>query len=91
VFDHLWCAHPHGSSAALGDTGRTALGSNPDTAQLFIALTWRAGVLILQCMSFDISHLLDDWEYQSGQVVVRKFKGADGKEKIQLRVDLGLL
>jgi hypothetical protein len=42
-------------------------------------------------MSFDISHLLDDWEYQAGQVVVRKFKGADGKEKIQLRVDLGLL
>ena len=42
-------------------------------------------------MSFDISHLLDDWEYQAGQVVVRKFKGADGKEKIQLRVDLGVL
>lgn len=42
-------------------------------------------------MDFDISNLLDQWEYQPGQVVVRRFKGKDGKEKIQLRVDLGLL
>jgi hypothetical protein len=42
-------------------------------------------------MSFDISHLLDDWEYQPGQVVVRRFKGRDGRDKIQLRVDLGML
>jgi hypothetical protein len=42
-------------------------------------------------MDFDISHLLEQWEYQPGQVVVRKFTASDGKEKIQLRVDLGLL
>ena len=42
-------------------------------------------------MAFDISHLLEHWEYRPGQVVVRKFKGRDGTEKIQLRVDLGLL
>jgi hypothetical protein len=42
-------------------------------------------------MDFDISHLLEHWEYQPGQVVVRKFKAKDGQEKIQLRVDLGLL
>ena len=42
-------------------------------------------------MDFDISPLLDHWAYKPGQVVVRKFKGKDGKEKIQLRVDLGLL
>jgi hypothetical protein len=42
-------------------------------------------------VDFDISHLLDHWDYQPGQVVVRKFKAKDGKEKIQLRVDLGLL
>ncbi len=42
-------------------------------------------------MSFDITHLLDNWDYEPGQVVVRKFKGKDGHEKIQLRVDLGLL
>jgi hypothetical protein len=42
-------------------------------------------------MNFDISHLLDHWDYQPGQVVVRKFKGRDGHEKIQLRVDLGVL
>ena len=42
-------------------------------------------------MDFDISHILQNWEYQPGQVVVRRFKGKDGKQKIQLRVDLGLL
>ena len=42
-------------------------------------------------MNFDISHLLESWEYQPGQVVVRKFVARDGVEKIQLRVDLGLL
>jgi len=42
-------------------------------------------------MDFDISRFLDQWEYQPGQVVVRKFKARDGKEKLQLRVDLGLL
>src|SRR5882724_6868379 len=42
-------------------------------------------------MDFDISHLLDQWDYQPGQVVVRRFKAKDGKEKLQLRVDLGLL
>lgn len=42
-------------------------------------------------MSFDISALLDQWDYQPGQVVVRKFHGKDGVEKIQLRVDLGVL
>jgi hypothetical protein len=42
-------------------------------------------------MDFDISPILDHWQYKPGQVVVRKFKGKDGKEKIQLRVDLGLL
>lgn len=42
-------------------------------------------------MDFDISDLLEHWDYKPGQVVVRKFKTRDGKEKIQLRVDLGLL
>lgn len=42
-------------------------------------------------MEFDISHLLEQWDYKPGQVVVRKFTGKDGKERIQLRVDLGLL
>jgi hypothetical protein len=42
-------------------------------------------------MDNDISRLLNDWDYQPGQVVVRRFQGEDGFEKIQLRVDLGIL
>src|SRR5208282_5726671 len=44
-----------------------------------------------EVMDFDISRVLERWEYQPGQVVVRRFKGKDGRDKIQLRVDLGLL
>jgi hypothetical protein len=49
------------------------------------------GRVHIAVMSFDISPLLDQWDYLPGQVVVRKFLGKDGEEKIQLRVDLGLL
>src|SRR5687767_9458940 len=42
-------------------------------------------------MNWDISHLLDQWPYQNGEVLVRKFTGKDGIEKIQLRIDLGIL
>ncbi|MFO1487814.1 MAG: UvrB/UvrC motif-containing protein [Verrucomicrobiota bacterium] len=42
-------------------------------------------------MDFDISRQLEQWDYQPGKVAVRKFTGGDGVEKIQLRVDLGIL
>ncbi len=42
-------------------------------------------------MSFDITPLLAEWEYEPGKVMVRRFQGEDDIEKIQLRVDLGVL
>ena len=42
-------------------------------------------------MNFDITQLLESWDYQPGQIVVRRLKGRDGLDKVQLRVDLGLL
>jgi len=42
-------------------------------------------------MNFDISQILEQWAYTPGQVIVRRFVGKDGVEKVQLRVDLGLL
>lgn len=42
-------------------------------------------------MSRDISHILHDWEYLPDQVSVRMVRGDDGKERVQMRVDLGLL
>jgi hypothetical protein len=45
----------------------------------------------IRLMDFDISRILDEWEYQPGEVVVRRFKSKDGQEKLQLRVDLGIL
>ncbi len=41
--------------------------------------------------SEDISEIIRDWEYQPGQTSARKIRGEDGKEKIQMRVELGLL
>jgi len=45
----------------------------------------------IRAVSFDISHILESWNYKAGEVMVRRFKGKDGVEKIQLRVDLGIL
>jgi hypothetical protein len=42
-------------------------------------------------MNFDISHLLEQWDYQPGTAAVRRFTGKDGVEKIQVRLDLGML
>ena len=42
-------------------------------------------------MKFDISRLLETWEYKPGQVLVRRFKTKAGAEIIQLRLDLGVL
>jgi hypothetical protein len=42
-------------------------------------------------MNFDISYLLEQWDFQPGLASVRKFTAKDGVEKIQLRLDLGLL
>jgi hypothetical protein len=42
-------------------------------------------------MDYDIGPILEGWDYQAGQVVVRKFIATDGTEKLQLRADLGIL
>ncbi|MGO8750013.1 MAG: UvrB/UvrC motif-containing protein [Thermoguttaceae bacterium] len=42
-------------------------------------------------MRQDISRVLQEWAYDGDQVLVRVVAGEDGREKIQLRVDLGIL
>jgi len=42
-------------------------------------------------MTSDIGDILDSWPFQPGEVNVRRIVGKDGREKIQLRLDLGLL
>ena len=42
-------------------------------------------------MSFDISHIMDDWPYENGQLSARRITGADGRDKLQMRLDLGVL
>jgi len=42
-------------------------------------------------MSLDLNDLLHDWPHEPGMIKVRKILGSDGKEKVQLRIDLGLI
>ncbi len=42
-------------------------------------------------MSLDISGILNSWPFQPGEVNVRRITGDDGRDKIQLRLDLGIL
>lgn len=39
----------------------------------------------------DIAPLLRDWEYEPGTITVRKIRGVDGRFKLQMRVELGVL
>ena len=41
--------------------------------------------------TMDISSVLRGWSYQPGQINVRLIRGKDGRPKLQLRLDLGLL
>jgi len=42
-------------------------------------------------MSLDLNTLLNDWPHEVGSIKVRKVLGLDGREKLQLRIDLGML
>lgn len=80
----------HGDGAAGGTPAADSRDGYP-TGNQGDRLTNRRTMSDTRAMTFDISNVLNAWEYQAGQIVVRRFQGEDGKEKIQLRVDLGLL
>ena len=42
-------------------------------------------------MNDDITRVLENWDYRLGRVDARRVKGDGGVEKLQLRIDLGLL
>lgn len=42
-------------------------------------------------MTKDIGPILEGWPHEPGKISVRKIRGGDGRVKIQLRLDLGLL
>lgn len=39
----------------------------------------------------DLRSILEGWDYEPGKISVRKIIGRDGREKIQTRIDLGVL
>ena len=42
-------------------------------------------------MNKDIGDIMNSWEYKPNSIIVRKIAGDDGKEKIQIRVAIGIL
>jgi len=42
-------------------------------------------------MSLDLNTILKDWPHENRAIKVRKVLGLDGREKLQLRIDLGVL
>jgi len=51
----------------------------------------RLSVRCLATVSLDLNIILKDWPHENGNIKVRKIAGLDGREKLQLRVDLGVL
>lgn len=50
-----------------------------------------SGEVSARAQSKDILPLLKGWDYEPGTINVRKVNGLDGKPKLQMRLDLGLL
>jgi len=42
-------------------------------------------------MERDLTELLEEWPFETGQITVRVIEGKDGNPRIQVRLDLGLL
>ena len=42
-------------------------------------------------MPLDLTRILEDWEYEPGNVTARLLQALDGREVLQLRMDLGVL
>ena len=42
-------------------------------------------------MNNDLDNIMEDWPHEPGHINVRKIVGNDRKEKLQLRIDLGLI
>jgi len=51
----------------------------------------RASKSHAKASSKDITPVLNDWGYEAGTINVRKVSGLDGRPKLQMRLDLGLL
>ncbi len=41
--------------------------------------------------SSDLTNLLSDWPYEPGRIHARRIEGEDGRPKLQVRIDLGVL
>ena len=74
---------------------RTSTAGSKICVSFFISqllLTTCHGVRIVRTVSnLDLNDLLEGWPHEPGQVKARKILGRDGCEKIQLRIDLGLI
>lgn len=42
-------------------------------------------------MEYDIGHLLSGWNFDPDEFLARRIKAVDGSEKIQIRIDMGIL
>jgi len=39
----------------------------------------------------NLDHLLSDWAFSPGQILVRQIQGEDGRDLLQMRIDMGIL
>jgi hypothetical protein len=78
-------------NASISSSIFASLLTKPDAAAIAGALTKQTRPRLFYAMSLDLNSLLNDWPHEPGAIKVRKIQGIDGREKLQLRVDLGLL
>jgi hypothetical protein len=54
-------------------------------------LVWEEPTNAEHTMRVDIHDILDDWPYEPGQITARRIRGDDGSDKLQLRLEMGIM
>ena len=74
-------------SQGAGSQGASAVSRHPDGPRPNHPVNAAADI----ATALDLAPLLAGWEYEPGTINVRKVPGIDGRDKLQMRLELGIL
>ena len=56
-----------------------------------LTIIWQLQILAMSNPKQHLDRLLSEWPFLPGQILVRQIQGADGRDVLQMRVDMGII
>jgi len=63
----------------------------PSAGLATVSHVWLPYFELMSKRPHSLDHLLADWPFSTGQVLVRQIEGADGRDVLQMRIDMGMI